>query len=253
MSDEHDGKPPSFPFYVRDFATDPRVLVMTCEEVGGYVMLLCAAWLQPEPGVLPNDDETLAALSRLRERWPDCRKRILAAFVVDGERLIQKRMVAVREAQRRYYRGQKARGKAGANARWHKPVDGDGIGSPLLEQSLPMALPLPLPLPLQENKNQTKNTSPAAPAGFDLFWAAWPTGHRVGKGAAETKLRQALKHATLEQIIAGVERAKLTERWRKGFIQNPATWLHQRGWEDDARPADPKGADALREFTRGED
>lgn len=99
--------PPSFQFYPRDFVSSRAVASMTPEARGGYILLLCHAWLSPDPGVLPNDDEILAMLSQLGPRWPECRTMVRRAFaerVRNGESvLVQDRMVAERAAQRRRY------------------------------------------------------------------------------------------------------------------------------------------------------
>lgn len=58
-------KPHWFPFYVSDFLSSPTVTLMTAEEVGGYLLLLCYAWQDPK-GSLPNDDDSLRVLSRVR-------------------------------------------------------------------------------------------------------------------------------------------------------------------------------------------
>jgi len=58
-------KPHWFPFYVQDFLSSPTVAIMTAEEVGGYCLLLCYAWQDPR-GSLPNDDDSLRILSRVK-------------------------------------------------------------------------------------------------------------------------------------------------------------------------------------------
>jgi len=58
-------KPHWFPFYVSDFLSSPAVTMMTAEEVGGYVLLLCYAWQDPH-GSLPIDDDSLRVLSRVK-------------------------------------------------------------------------------------------------------------------------------------------------------------------------------------------
>lgn len=94
-------RPPAFLFYPRDFLTDRVVASMTPEELGGYVPLLCHAWLSDKPGILPDDDALLARLSGLGERWKACRSAIRSAFAQRGNELVQKRMVQEREAQLR--------------------------------------------------------------------------------------------------------------------------------------------------------
>jgi hypothetical protein len=37
----------------------------------------------------------------------------------------------------------------------------------------------------------------------------------------------------LGPILAGLERAKQSKRWREGFVPNPSTWLNQDRWLDE--------------------
>ena len=72
---------------------------------------------------------------------------------------------------------------------------------------------------------------------FDDFWAACP--RKVGKGAARTKWKSAIKVATPDEIIAGMERAASDWRFKgveKQFIPHPATWLSQERWDDEQEP-----------------
>lgn len=96
---------------------------------------------------------------------------------------------------------------------------------------------------------QEKHTPLSPPKGghspheFSEFWAAYP--HKVGKGAAVRALSQALRKATMAEIMAGLTAyaSKSDDRpWC-----NPATWLNQERWTDapappvEARAAAPPG------------
>lgn len=108
--------PPSFQFYPRDFLSSRAVSLMTPEARGGYVMLLCHAWLSEDPGVLPGDDESLAVLSGLGARWGLCRAAISRAFTIDSRGWVQPRMLEERLAQERRFR-QAQRGAEITNSR----------------------------------------------------------------------------------------------------------------------------------------
>ena len=54
-------KAPAFQFYPKDFLTDDTVLMMTNEQIGAYVVLLCHAWLTPTG--LPAALSSLAKLA----------------------------------------------------------------------------------------------------------------------------------------------------------------------------------------------
>ena len=59
-------KTPAFQFYPGDWLSSPRVMLMTPEQEGAYVRLLCYDWSNDG---IPDDDRALSALSRLGEGW----------------------------------------------------------------------------------------------------------------------------------------------------------------------------------------
>jgi len=66
---------------------------------------------------------------------------------------------------------------------------------------------------------------------FEEFWTAYPkkTGKKVCLSLWES--RKLVK--SKEIIISFIEKAKNTDRWKKGFIKDPATFIRQESWEDD--------------------
>lgn len=118
-------KPPYFPLYVKDFAADSKVELMSTEEVGAYILLLCKAWLEEPAGSLPANDKVLARWARLDlARWLDVKSAVLSPFFVgtDG-RWYQKRMLKEVE---KLHKISRSRAKA-ADARWAKePKEGGG-------------------------------------------------------------------------------------------------------------------------------
>lgn len=58
------GKPHWFPFYVNDFLSSSKVTLMSNEERGGYILLLCHEWNDPHC-TLPDNDEAIRKLSQL--------------------------------------------------------------------------------------------------------------------------------------------------------------------------------------------
>lgn len=74
---------------------------------------------------------------------------------------------------------------------------------------------------------------------FDEFWNSYP--HRGGvkknRKGAEAKYQQAVRSGVHEQdIIDGVSRMRSDPVVQRGFARDPATWLNQRGWEDEITP-----------------
>lgn len=72
---------------------------MTPEQEGAYIRLLAIAWLSDDCG-LPDDDEQLAALSRLGKGWlANGSKQLRSKFVSRNGRLYNERLLAERKKQ----------------------------------------------------------------------------------------------------------------------------------------------------------
>src|SRR5690606_34939759 len=56
------------PFYVNDYLSSPKVSCMTLEQQGAYIRLLCYCWASGDAS-LPDDEDSLAALSGMGEGW----------------------------------------------------------------------------------------------------------------------------------------------------------------------------------------
>jgi len=85
--------------------------------------------------------------------------------------------------------------------------------------------PNPNPTP-----NKTSKPRALSLAGFDEFWKAYPA--KVGKGAAEASWKKL--RPPLAECLTAIDSAKQSKKWIDGYIPNPATWLNQRRWEDEA-------------------
>lgn len=112
---------PSFQFYPRDFVSDPAVMAMGLAAVGAYIRLLCAAWVQDEPGVLPADDRVLARLAQATPaEWRRVREEVAQAFDTESRPglWVQRRMVAVRAEQVARFTRASAAGLTAAATRW---------------------------------------------------------------------------------------------------------------------------------------
>jgi hypothetical protein len=101
-----------------------------------------------------------------------------------------------------------------------------------------------LPLDTSET-NYTSETSDTFALGvqkrnerFKIFWNAYPKKRSKGQ-AEKTWKKLDPDDALLEQILAGIERAKASHEWTKiapdggNFIPYPSTWLNAKGWEDE--------------------
>ena len=95
----------------------------------------------------------------------------------------------------------------------------------------------------QRHRNVTQSEPKVEPkqdsSEFDLFWNAYP--RHVGKQKAKQAWDKAkVTFAEVEKQIAAWSKS---EQWTKDggkFCPHPATWLHQRRWEDDAPAVEPE-------------
>jgi uncharacterized protein YdaU (DUF1376 family) len=100
MTQSKKGKPPAFPFYVKDWLSSPKINLMTPAEEGAYIRLLCYAW-EDQDCSLPDDDAALAQLSRLGNEWSNGSAKTLRGFFtvhphVPG-RLVNLRLLSARK------------------------------------------------------------------------------------------------------------------------------------------------------------
>lgn len=74
------------------------------------------------------------------------------------------------------------------------------------------------------------------PDGFDHFWQRYP--RRTAKLDALKAWGAALRIASVDQIMAGVERYRESENVARGYICHPGTWLRQGRWMDEEDTVD---------------
>lgn len=89
--------------------------------------------------------------------------------------------------------------------------------------------------PVSPQGERAPEPAPKAPTAsrqrFDQFWEAYPS--KVGKLAALKAWEKVKPDAALtETIIAAVTAQKGSDRWQRGYIPNPTTWLNQGRWSD---------------------
>lgn len=85
-------KPPYFPFFVNDFLSDSKISVMTTQQVGAVILLLCRAWHEDPVGTLPDDDFLLSKWTRMTpDRWKKNKAVIMSAFELNEKLAWQSR------------------------------------------------------------------------------------------------------------------------------------------------------------------
>lgn len=66
---------------------------------------------------------------------------------------------------------------------------------------------------------------------FDRFWFAYPK--KESKIKAREKWEKKNLDLQIQNILNFIEKAKETDRWRKKYIKDPTTFLHNECWNDD--------------------
>jgi uncharacterized protein YdaU (DUF1376 family) len=134
-TDSTPGKSPAFQFYPNDFLADANVIVMSMQERGVYITLLCVCWQQ---GSLPSNVEALSRLcgmpiAAFRRLWPAVEK----CFRTTGEKMVNPRLDRERKKQREYRRRQSDNGKLGGRPRKPPESQTKAVGFPGLSQVEP--------------------------------------------------------------------------------------------------------------------
>lgn len=66
---------------------------------------------------------------------------------------------------------------------------------------------------------------------FDQFWSVYPNRSSKKKSQEIWARKNLNKH--IDKILGFIEEAKKTDRWKKGFIKDPTTFLRNESWCDD--------------------
>lgn len=86
----------------------------------------------------------------------------------------------------------------------------------------------------QDHKSNGRSTS-----AFDLFWAAYPKKNKKKDAQKIWQERQLDEHS--EIILADLQRRPSSEKWQKGFIPDPTTYLRGDRWNDEIGTAKERG------------
>jgi hypothetical protein len=100
---------------------------------------------------------------------------------------------------------------------------------------------------MEEGKERDTNVSLALiapecvqePDRFQEFWDQYPHrgGAKKGKASAQKAWAKAIRaRASPAQIIAGALRYAGDRQVMAGYAKDPASWLNQKGWEDEVEP-----------------
>ena len=234
-------KDPAMLFYTSDFLTGVTLLSM--KERGQYITLLC---LQQQMGHM-SLGQMQTAVGRLSPA-------LLSKYVQDEDGLYYNRR-AEEEIRKRQAHCEKQRGNI--RRRWSKDTmeDSEAIPSYIPDGYHGITTVIPL-----ENENEiykpesreevrpeveSKDTTPKRTdrdEAFDTFWTAYP--RKIGKQAARKAFAKVPKSAW-PKLVPAIEAQKKSRQWLTEdgrYIPNPATWLNQGRWEDEAPEITKGGA-----------
>lgn len=158
-----DDKSPAFPFYPKDYESDENVKMMTLEQEGVFLRLLCHAWLHES---IPGDVPSLAKIcrvapSKMARLWPGVKP---CFHRDDAGRLVNRKLEKIRDGQRRFRQERSESGRKGAARKWSgrmaQPESGDGSAIPerMADDGFRFRLPFP---------HTTEPPNPPASAGGD--------------------------------------------------------------------------------------
>ncbi len=222
-----DNEAPSFQFYPDDFTSDGKVEVMTTEEVGAYLLLICKAWREKPAATVPNDDRILARWARMTpERWAECKAAVMAPWkLLSGSlRWQQPRLKKEYDKMLARRRFNHERATSGAKARW-----GSNASSSPPPPSIPEGKKEP---PNPRKRGDSAGT--AYPPGFIRFWEEMPPQSRDRSSKAEAfgQWKTLKLEPVVQQIIEAVLLWKSSEKWADGFAEGAHRWLKNRKYEE---------------------
>jgi uncharacterized protein YdaU (DUF1376 family) len=111
----------AFLLYVDDWLSSTAIDLMSAAEERGYLRLLMHAWKSPDCG-LPNDDPTLAKLSKLGGGWRgQSGERVRAQFFARDGRLFNDRLLRERQHQQSVRESRSNAGRTASAYRWNAP------------------------------------------------------------------------------------------------------------------------------------
>ena len=196
-----------------EFATDPKVQMLSETDQRRFIMLLC---LRCSNGGETLQEQQIAFQLRISvQEWTCTREILYASKLIDGNAhplAWEKRQCPSDVSTSRVYKHR-------------EKVKRERNESETLQQRPRV----------EKSKEEIKQKPLRVPRGADLFnrfWTAYPL--KKAKGRAERAFEKIDPDEQLAtRMIVAVERAKTSEQWRKGFVPYGSTWLNDRGWEDE--------------------
>jgi uncharacterized protein YdaU (DUF1376 family) len=236
---------PAFQFYPKDFLADENVRLMSLQERGAYITLLCLCWTE---GTLPADTDRLARLcgvphAAFRRIWPALEMCFRPDSDTEG-RLIHPRLHRERQKQAEFKRRQSDNGKKGG-----RPPKQESQNNPSLSSGLEVAEPRKSSASssafasanqervsgpyLSESANGTSITTAAGLAAFDRVRKAYPRKDG-NQRATEGEWRQLEPDEAMLQTILDDITKRVAGGWADDLQYVPllGRYLRERKWTE---------------------
>jgi len=156
-------KSPAFQFYPSDWLSDINITLMKPEEEGAYIRLLAYAWNNDDCS-LNDDDDQLAEISRLKERWyGESAKNIRRCFIKDGDKIFSERLRKEKRKQKKWQKKSSEAGKKSGQVRRSKRLMTTKVGSDLVEPKANSSIPSSSP----SSSSSNTPTSPVEDRDFN--------------------------------------------------------------------------------------
>lgn len=232
-------KPPAFQFYPGDYLSSASVQLLTLEEEGIYIRLLCYCW---KNGSIPSDPEICARLvgkGALTTPITNVQQR----FKIDPlnpSRMIHERLEREREKQESWIEKSRIGGKKGAAKRWGtRNCKKNGGGHKMVKDCS---------IPNDDSSSSSSSSSSNKEQGVrdvEEIYAAYP--RKVSRKDALIAIAKALKKCPKEVLLRKtIEFAESVKGEEPRYIPHPATWFNAERYNDELELFKPKSDLAIR-------
>ena len=218
-----------FRFY-SEFASDPKVQILSEALQRRYVMLLCLH--NADHYIYAQDDELAFALNITVEDWQETKAKLINRGLLNEDGSIhgwenRQTISDLKDpgaaARQKRYREKRKENRESNVTRNVTPCNVTPLEEKRIEEN-------------RIDKKDTRATRAVSVGRFDEFWEAWP--NKVGKPiAAKSYAKVSGEHEAIMEGLSAYIASKPSDRpWL-----NPSTFLNQRRWEDLPAPVDARG------------
>jgi uncharacterized protein YdaU (DUF1376 family) len=227
--------PEWFSFYPYEFISDERVLAMTLEQVGAYLLLMMSQWVN---GSIPSDIPTLARIlkrttAEMEILWAGVRPCFQEHPEMPG-RLVQPRLEGERAETLK--RMEKARRRAETYRERKRARDATVTGR---GQNGDVTKRCTVMYSSNIESPSKKEESFDAESAFGELWEAYHQKGRVKRVLSQQYFVEEIRtQATHDRVMAAVTgKWARSEKWAKGFVLTLPEWIHNRCWDEEPEPA----------------